>query len=159
MHERGVRLHGLEDAFHDRQGFVGDVNQAGRLLGNKRVGGRHRSHDLTVIADFIRGHDDLADGAHVDADFPHQGSRRAFWQGWQVAGGDDGFHAGQRFGPAGINLLDTGVGMRAADEFCPQHAGQVEVGTIGRLARDPLRGIDFGQRRSNHTILSHAVPP
>ena len=94
VHERGVRLHSLEHVFHDRQRFVVDVNQAGRLLGNKRIGSGHRGHDLTVIANFIRGHDDLTDGAHVDADFPHQGGGRAFWQGWQVVGGNNGFHAG-----------------------------------------------------------------
>ena len=94
VNERGVRPHGLEHALHDRQGFVVDGNQSGRFLGNKWVGGGHRGHDLTVIAHFIRGHDDLTDGAHVDADFPHQRSGRAFRQGGQIVCGDDGFHAG-----------------------------------------------------------------
>ena len=159
MHERSVRLHGLEHVFHDRQRFVVNVNQSGRFLGNKRVGGGHRGHDLTVVANLVRGHDDLTDGAHVDADFPHQGGGGTLWQGGEIVRGNDGFHAGQRFGPAGINLPDAGMGIRATNKFRPQHAGQIEVGPIGRLARDPLRGVNFGQRRSNHTIFSHAVPP
>ena len=50
--------------------------------------------------------------------------------------GDHGFDAWQRFRLRGVDRLDAGVRMRAAQHLAPDHAGHVGVGGKRRASRD-----------------------
>ena len=159
MHQRGVGLHGLQHVADHRQLLVLDLDHLGRLLGRKRIGGGHRGHGLAVIAGLVRGHDQLADGAHVDADLADQRGGRALGQGRQIVGADDGFDPGQGQGLAGIDLFDPGVAVGAADQLGPQHIGQAQIGAKGGLAGHPFRTIDLRQTRANNRVFCHIPSP
>ena len=52
----------------------------------------------------------------------------------EIRRGDHGKHAGNLHCFAGIDRLDPGMGVRAADDLAVGHVGQLDVGRVDRLA-------------------------
>ena len=113
---RRAGLHRLDRVDGDRQRLVLDLDQVERLVGDRQVVGRDGGHRLA-------GEDDAIDRQHgVGA---RLGARL---QLRDVGGGQHGAHARQRPRLAGVDALDAGVGVRAAQQPGLQQPGQLQVG-------------------------------
>ena len=69
--------------------------------------------------------------------------------------GQYSMHAGQFTRLAGINTDNTGVGMRAGEQFTVEHAIQPDIVGIHRPATDQLHRVDFYLRLADNLCLLH----
>ena len=71
----------------------------------------------------------------------------------QLRGRDDSGDAGVVAGLAGVDGLDAGVGMGAAQEFCVQHPRQLHVVRVDGLAGDLANALDAGNGLADDPVF------
>ncbi len=137
-----TRLQGLVHVDDPGQHLVVDLDQlegVGRDFVRYR---RHRRDRVTHIERLLARHDVAAVEAQVlDA----EGGRLVPWELDEVLADHDGLHAGQRQGLVEVDGPDAGMGVRAAQDLAPEHAGQGEVGSEGSTSRHLVDAV--GPRR------------
>ena len=149
VQHRGVGRHGGFDVDDMRQDFIRDLDQRQSRIGDG-VGGRgDRSHRMAFIQRLAARHDVQRLVAEIGGTFADEGFRRVDVR--QVGGGHHRFHAGQGFGLGGVDLDDARMGVRAAQDFADELAGQPEIGAIGGAAGDFFHPI-----RANRTGANNA---
>jgi hypothetical protein len=120
----------LERVDDDGQFLVIDLDQFDGIGGDVAVG-RHDEGDLLPLEQH------LAVGQHHLL-VTRQRGHPVQAQRCQVGGGQHGDHARQRLGGIGVDRLDAGMGIGAADEIAEQHALHLDVVDVVALAlREP----------------------
>ena len=59
----------------------------------------------------------------------------------QIGGGDHGADTGEGAGRCGVNGLDAGVSMGAAEDAAVQQAGQVQIGAVLRATGNLVQAV------------------
>ena len=117
-----IGRHGGGEIDDGRQRLVVDLDQGQRSFGDVHVDGSHRGDRLADPEDLAARHVDLRDHPHVVAGLAH-GDAGADLHLGEVGRGDDGQHAGQRFGARGVDPPDACMRVRAAQHLahatCP----------------------------------------
>ena len=148
-------LHRILDVDRVGQDLVLDFDQLQRL-GRDDLGGRgDGSHRMTVEQRLVARHDVAAHPADV-LDAQHHRSlvdRKID----DVLGGHDGFDAREGFGLRGIDLLDAGMGVRAAQHLAPDHAGHGGIGGVGRPTRNLVCTIRPGGALADPLVVGIVV--
>ncbi len=121
-----VRLHRLFDIDDVWQDVVGDLDQLARLLGDRGRCRRHRCDGVAVIEDLVARQTVARQVAEVHRAFADKGFFRRDRR--EIVRGHDGFDAGQLQRLVDIDRHDAGMGVRAALDLAPQHAGHDHVG-------------------------------
>ena len=121
----GHRLEGVVDRV---ELLVLDLDQLDRVGRDVAVVGDDED-DLLVLEQH------LAVGQHR-LDVAGQGRHPVQLERLQLLGGQHGAHARQRRRLAGVDALDPGMAIGAADEVAEQHAGQLDVVDIAAAALD-----------------------
>ena len=130
----GIGLHGFQHVGHGVQNLVLDLDEIESLLGDVGAGGGYGGDGVTLVQRLVGGQTVVAEELGVDhgclglvADAP-PGLR-------QVGGGHDTANPLHGRGLAGVDGLDAGVGMGAA-----QHPGAMEQSRqadVGAIAGAP----------------------
>ena len=126
---RGARLHRRDRVDRRREHLVLDLDQVERLLGDRQLVGGDRRHRLAREDDAIDRQHRVGPGG------------RLVLQLRDVRRDQDRPHAGQRPGPARVDLEDAGVGVGAAQELRVEQAARLEVGHVLDLAGDLLGAV------------------
>ena len=138
----GTRLQGLVNVDDPGQHLVVDLDQLEGVGRDSVRYRRHRRDRVTHIERLLARHDVAAVEAQVlDA----EGGRLVPWELDEVLADHDGLHAGERQGLVGVDGPDAGMGVRAAQDPAPEHAGQGEVGSEGSTSRHLVDAV--GPRR------------
>ena len=117
------RLHHVEDR---GQGLVFRLHELHRLLRDLALFRGHCGHDVANAAHPVHGqHGLVLNGVAV-----------VRVQAFEVVPGDDGDNTGQSRGPAHIYLDKLGVRVRAAERLGMEHARQLDIGGVLRVAGD-----------------------
>ena len=126
MQQGRIGLHGLADVQDRRQHFVVDLDQVEGCFSHVGIEGATAAIAWPMYSTFwlarmlsaiIRA---LPLGlGKIDDPVLDDG---------EVFEGAHRIHAGQGLGLAGVNGMDAGMGMGAAQDFAVQHAGQVDIG-------------------------------
>ena len=139
----------LLDGHEGPERLVLHLDQLGRPLGRLLVGGGDGGDGIADHPDLLHAERLLVLGDREDAELHPR----------QVMAGDDRVDARQRLGPAGVDALDEGVGMRAPQQLGVGHAGQDQVVGVLGLAGHLGPGVDLGQRLPDdgEALLLHAL--
>ena len=129
---RGDRGFGVD---HGRQRLVLDLDQLERVLGDVAALGGDDRDRLADVAHAVQRDAALLDRRVGEAG---QGSGDL----GDVGAGHDQGHARQRLGPADIDRLDAGMGVRAAQRGRVQHVRQRDVVDVAALAGQQARVLD-----------------
>jgi hypothetical protein len=114
-----------------RQRLVVDVDQRQRVSRDVLVCGNDERHLLTLEADLVTRQHRLG----VVGDRRHPGQTERL----QVLGRDHRGHSGQRQGRRGVDRVDPGVRIGAAQHRAVNHPRQADVIQVGALAADEPR--------------------
>ena len=155
MQDRRVGLHRLGDVDDVRQHLVVDLDQRQRLLGDRL---RHRGdggNRMALVERLLARHDVARDVAHVHLHLA--GRHDQVGLVGEVLGRDHRLHAGQRLGLRGVDRLDDGVGVRAAQHLADQLAGQVEVGAEAGAAGHLVGAVGTIGTRADPLVLAGGV--
>ncbi len=145
VQHRRVGRHRRLDVHHVRQHLVLDLDQVERLLGDRRRNRGDRGHRVTLVKS-------LADRHAVARQVPQIGRRRADnalirREVREVGAGRHRLDARQRHRLVGVDRHDPRMGVRAALDLAPQHAGHdhvgAEIGAAGDLV-DAVRANGTG---------------
>ena len=132
VQQRRVRGHGLLHVHDVRQHLVADLDEVQRLLRGPLADGGHRGHRMALVEDLLARHHVADDVAVVDQHLP--GRHELGGEIVEVVPGDHHLHAGQGAGTGGIDRLQPGVGVGAAQHLAHQHVRQVHVRSEARAA-------------------------
>ena len=126
VQDRRVGLHRFFDVDDVRQHVVADLDQLAGVLGDCRRRRGDRGHRVSVIEHLVARHAVARKIAEVHRPFADKGllgrDRR------EILPCDHGLDARQCPRLLGIDRHDAGVGVRAALDLAPQHAGHHHVG-------------------------------
>ena len=123
---RRIRQHGFERVHDHRQGIVDHINQFGRVRGDVTVFSDDEGHFLILEQHLVLGQNRL----HIARQRRHVVQAKGF----QICRCQNGHHAGQGLGAAGVDADDPGMRMRRAHEIAKQHAWQFHVIDVVALA-------------------------
>ena len=70
----------------------------------------------------------------------------------QVGGGGDGVDPGHGLGLAGVDALDAGMGVGAAQDLAVQHAGEIDVGSVLRPPGDLVGAVVAKRAAANDAV-------
>ena len=135
---------------HDRQGFVVDLDQLGRVFGGGAVFRHHRADRLAAEPDLVDGEpvlDQLAAGEAVG----HAAERLDFAQ--QLLAGQHRDHAGQGAGLRGVDRADTRMRVLAAQKSHVVHARQADVVEEAAVAFDQRDRFVGHYRRADRSLI------
>ena len=155
VQDGGARGHRLLHVDDMGQHLVVDLDQLGRVLGDRARLGHHRHHPLPGIADQPVGQRIALDLRRIDADIQRIDRRAQLGTGQHIA------HPGQRQRFGACDRLDACRGIRTGDDRHVQHAGQLDVGGIAAAPGDEARvflGAPFGTdvaKAVRRSLLSH----
>ena len=127
--DRGVLSHGVAGSHYGRQHLVLHVYQRQGLLSDVRAGGRYRCYRMSEV-------ESLLSCQHVPDEEPVVGNPSLFLGRElgrdvnQVGCGRYGLDSRQLKGPATVDALDPGVGVRTPEYFPGQHTRKMDVGGI-----------------------------
>ena len=150
VQERSGVFHRLQHMQSRRQDLILDLDQPQSLFRNVGTRCRHRRHRVALVEGLIGRHDVVAQEFHVHRHLTEIG--HAIFGDREILDGDDRLHAWQRLRLGGVNGLNTGMGMRAAEHLAVQHAGQAHIAAIHRPARDLIRAIGSDRAGTNYLI-------
>ena len=145
---RRVRLERLFRIEHERQHLVVDRDQPQRFFGDVAIDGRDRRDRLADEAHRVveRVAPLLGDLLDLVVVLLAAGDRPGAPDDLAVLVRDDRLHAGQRARLRRVDATDARVRMRAAQHARVEHARQLDVAGVGRLAGDALDGVDARRR-------------
>ena len=129
VQNRGIVLHCFTNIDNPGEYFVLDVDQGQGLLGYMRAGRRHCGYGVPFIKHLVLGQAIVADEAHVQMATLRNVHGQARNLG-KPRPGNHGLHAGPGQRPAGIDGLNTGVGVRAPEHLAVEQTRQVDVSPI-----------------------------
>ena len=162
VQDRRVRPHRVLDVDDVRQYLVLDLDQVERLLGDPRLGRRHRRDGVAFIEHLVARHAVARQVAEIHRPLADKGFLGRDFR--KIRRGDDRLDARQGQRLLRIDRLDPGMRVRAALDLGPDHAGHRHVGAeIGAPDDlfDPVRthrpGADDFQRsliEIRHALIS-----
>ncbi len=149
MQERRVLGHRRFHVDDVRQHLVGHVDQAQRLLGDRRRSCRHRGHRVALVQRLVARHAVAREVAEVHR--PLADESRLVGDVGEIGGRDHRLHARQRERPRRVDAHDPRMGVRAAlhlaDELARHRHVGAELGAAGHLVdaigADRPRADDF----------------
>ncbi len=164
VQDRRIGLHRLFDVDDMRQHVVFDLDQLAGLLGDRRRGRRHRRDGVTVIKHLVARQAVARQVAKVHRPLADKGLLRRDRR--EILRGYHRLDAGQCPRLLGIDRHDPRMGMGAALDLAPEHAGHdhvgAEIGAAGDLV-DPVRADRTGAddllqflRHIRHEMLTPA---
>src|SRR5712692_7005607 len=127
MDALGVGLHSFQRIEDRWQLLVLHVDKGQRVLsGFGRFGGDGR-HPIAHEAHY------------VPAEYGHVADHLAHEVAWDVLAGDDGPYAWRLAGSGAVNATDASVRIRAAEDFTPEQAWEVDIGGVNAATHDLVR--------------------
>ena len=130
VQQRGVALHRRADIHHRRQRFVVNLDEGQGFFGGVGVDGGHCCHRVALEQRLVAGQHmvgGVLQPGVVAAQFLFgEGGER------QIFGGDHRLHAGMGGGFGGVDGLDAGVGIRAAENFGVEQSVQLHIRAVLR---------------------------
>ena len=148
----GVLFHGVLGVEHRRQHLVAHVDEGQGLLGDMGAGGRHRRYRMPAVEGLLPGQDVPAVEAVVDhgpfllVGGPGGGLR-------QIGCGDHALDPRQGQGPAGVDGLDAGVSMGAAQKLAVEESRHLDIGAVPGTARHLVEAVMADRSGAHHVVL------
>ena len=151
MDRNHVGRYGIVHVRSRRQHFVLNLDGAQCLLRRVAVYRCHGRNGMSSVEGLVRGKDVVACPLQVRRTFAKIDHLR-LWR-WQVRVGDNRVHSRHGFRLGHIQLRDSRVGMRRAQNCAPDHARQLDVSTVNRLARHLVNTIMADRTRADYLVL------
>ena len=115
-----------------RQNLVVDFDELQGLARGGCIDCRHGSDRMAVVERLLAGHAVFQDVAHGAVAVGEIG---------QIGAGDHRFHAGELFRLGGVDLPDSGVRMRRAQDEADEMAGRHRIGAVFGAAGDLVHSV------------------
>ena len=145
----GAGLHGVVGVENGGENFVVHLDERQRLLGHVGVDGGHGGDGVALVQRLAPGQHVHAQEAQVlDGALGEVGETPGSFR--PVGGGHDCADAGIRLGLAGVDGLDDGVGVRAAQNLAVEQTGQALVGAVPRPSGDFFRAVGANWPFADH---------
>jgi hypothetical protein len=125
--------------------LVAHPDPGDRVLRGRFGFGGHRRHDLPDVAHPV----DRDEGLVLDHPPVGEG---------EVLSDDDRLDPGNRPGPGDVDIENPGVGTVGAEDCRMQHAGELHIHRVDRLAGHLLQSVQPGDRFSD-IVGFHISPP
>ncbi len=128
VQQRGVVLHGIHHVHHRGQVLVLHPDELDGLLGHVGVDSGHRRHGMALVEHLVAGQDVVA----LELETLVSVAELLAGEGGEgkVPCRHHRLDAGVSLGLAGVDGLDAGMGVGAAQDFTMQQAGELDVGAV-----------------------------
>ena len=147
----GVVAHGFEDVLHRGEHFVVNVDEGEGQLGLVGTVSSDGGDGVPLIEGFFGGQAVVAEELGVDHGAFAQVNDPAGRLG-EIGGGYHGVDAGHGLGLAGVDALDAGVSVGAAEDLGVEHPRQADVGAILGAASNLVGAVVADGTAADNTV-------